>query len=126
MKVEKFEDLKCWQAARELVKVVFLASRTGELARDYGTKNQFKSAALSTMNNIAEGFGRFGDKDSIKFYDISQSSALEVKSMLYAFSDLGYLAADKIQEIMVKADGARNLTLAFIRYLRRRKGGPKG
>ncbi|HEY9489019.1 MAG TPA: four helix bundle protein, partial [Chryseosolibacter sp.] len=88
MKVQRFEDLRCWQAARQLVKLVFMAAKTGELARDFDTKYQIKKAALSSMNNIAEGFGRFGIKDSIKFYDISQSSAMEVKSMLYVLSDM--------------------------------------
>jgi len=117
MKVQKFEDLRCWQAARQLVKLVFLAARTGELARDFETKYQLKKAALSSMNNIAEGFGRYGKKDSIKFYNISQSSALEVKSMLYVLSDLSYLTEENIQEIKMKADETRNLTLAFIKYL---------
>src|SRR3989337_4260231 len=116
MKVQRFEDLRCWQAARQLVKLVFIAAKTGELARDFETKYQLKKAALSSMNNIAEGFGRYGKKDSIKFYNISQSSALEVKSMLYVLSDLNYLTEEKIQEIRLKADEARNLTLAFIRY----------
>ena len=117
MKIQKFEDLRCWQAARQLVKLVFLAARTGELARDFETKYQLKKAALSSMNNIAEGFGRYGKKDSIKFYNISQSSALEVKSMLYVLSDLCYLTEDKIQELKLKVDETRNLTLAFIKYL---------
>lgn len=116
MKVQQFEDLRCWQAARQLVKLVFLASRNGVLARDFETKYQIKKAALSSMNNIAEGFGRFGTKDSIKFYNISQSSALEVRSMLYVLSDLQYLAIEQIDDIRLKADETRNLTLAFIRY----------
>ena len=118
MKVQRFEDLRCWQAARQLVKLVFLACKTGALARDFDTKYQIKKAALSSMNNIAEGFGRFGIKDSIKFYDISQSSAQEVKSMLYVLSDLQYLTAEQIEEIRLKAEEARNLTLAFIKYNR--------
>ncbi len=86
-KVQRFEDLKCWQAARQLVKLVYFVSMTGELARDFDTKNQFRKAALASMNNIAEGFGRFGRKDFIRFLDISQSSVLEVQSMLYVLSD---------------------------------------
>jgi four helix bundle protein len=120
MKIEKFEDLHCWQAARSLVKLVYLASRTGELARDFDTRNQFRQAALSSMNNIAEGFGRFGRKDFIKFLNISQSSALEVRSMLYVLSDLEYMVEEKINEIRSKADETRNLTLGLIRYLNTR------
>lgn len=118
MKVEKFEDLRCWQAARQLVKLVFLAARSGALAKDFDTKYQLTKAALSSMNNIAEGFGRFGKKDSIKFYDISQSSALEVNSMTYVLSDLNYLTEHQILEIRLKAEETRNRTLAFIKYLR--------
>ena len=118
MKVQRFEDLRCWQAARELVKMVYMISRTGELARDFETRNQFRKAALSSMNNIAEGFGRFSKKDFIRFLDISQSSALEVQSMLYVLTDLEYFTIDKVQEIRLKADETKNLTLALIKYLR--------
>jgi four helix bundle protein len=118
MKVQRFEDLKCWQAARELVKMVYTISRTGELAKDFETKNQFRKAALSSMNNIAEGFGRFSRKDFIRFLDISQSSALEVQSMLYVLTDLEYLTTDRIEDIRLKAEETKNLTLALIKYLR--------
>ena len=123
MKVQRFEDLRCWQAARQMVKLVFVASGTGGLVRDMETKYQIKKAALSAMNNIAEGFGRFGIKDSIKFYNISQSSALEVKSMLYVLSDMNYLNDQQIEEIRLKADEARNLTLAYIKYQKNRLPG---
>lgn len=118
MKVQRFEDLKCWQAARELVKMVYTISRTGELAKDFETKNQFRKAALSSMNNIAEGFGRFSRKDFIRFLDISQSSALEVQSMLYVLTDLEYFTTDRIEDIRLKAEETKNLTLALIKYLR--------
>ena len=116
--IQRFEDLKCWQAARQLVKLIYLVSRTGEFVRDFDTKNQFRKAALASMNNIAEGFGRFGRKDFIRFLDISQSSVLEVQSMLYVLSDLEYVTEDKIIEIRLKSEETKNLTLAFIRYLR--------
>ncbi len=38
---------------------------------------QFISAADSVSANIAEGFGRYGKKDKIKFYRISYASAME-------------------------------------------------
>ena len=37
-KVEQFEDLKCWQAARELVKLVYLACEEGKLVKDFEQK----------------------------------------------------------------------------------------
>lgn len=120
MKVERFEDLRCWQAARQLVKLVFVACKTGMLSKDPEMKYQLKKAALSSMNNIAEGFGRFSPKDSIKFYDVSQASAQEVKSMTYALSDLEYLPLDAVEAIRLKAEETRNLTLALIKSIRTR------
>lgn len=56
--IKKFEDLECWKSARNLVKIVFDLSQVGELSKDWDTKSQIKRAALSIMNNLAEGFGR--------------------------------------------------------------------
>jgi four helix bundle protein len=121
-KVTRFEDLKCWMAARKLVKEVYTVSDAGRLAKDFDTKSQFKRAALSTMNNIAEGFGKFSNKEFIRFLDISQSSALEVKSMLYVLSDMNYLEEENITVLHGMVDDTKNLTLALIRYLRSKEG----
>lgn len=118
-KVTRFEDLKCWQLARELVKLVYQACKDSELSKDFDTRSQIKKAALSTMNNIAEGFGRYSNKEFIRFLDISQSSAIEVKSISYALEDMEYLSIEKIIQIREKAEEVKSSTLAFIRYLRK-------
>lgn len=120
-KIEKFEDLKCWQAARELVKMVYVGCEEGKFVKDFDTKSQMRRAALSTMNNIAEGFGRGSDKEFIRFLEIAQSSAMEVKSITYVLIDLNYLAEDKITEISKKAEETKSITLGLIRYLRNKK-----
>ena len=117
-KIERFEDLKCWQAARALVKESFIAATEGPLARDFDAKSQFKRAALSSMNNIAEGFGRFSDKEFIRFLDTAQSSVQEVESMLYVFEDLSYLPHEKIGSLRSKATNTKGLILGLIKYLR--------
>jgi four helix bundle protein len=120
-KIEKFEDLKCWQAARELVKMVYVGCEEGKFVKDFDTKSQMRRAALSTMNNIAEGFGRGSDKEFIRFLEIAQSSAMEVKSITYVLIDLNYLPEDKITEISKKAEETKSITLGLIRYLRNKK-----
>jgi four helix bundle protein len=117
MKVERFEELRCWQEARKLVKEVYLAAETGKLAKDFDTKSQIKRAALSSMNNIAEGFGKYSNKEFIRYLDIAHNSASEVKSILYVLLDLNYLPEEQIKKLQDKADEIKALTLAFIRYL---------
>lgn len=67
------------------------------------------------MNNIAEGFGRFGKKDKLKFFDTAKASAMEVKSMLYFLGDVEYLPIEKINELFRDVDAVINLTAGFIK-----------
>lgn len=78
-KVTRFEDLRCWQLARELVHNVYATAEAGKLARDFETKDQIKSASLSVMNNIAEGFGRFSNKELSGFWISFKAHALKLK-----------------------------------------------
>ncbi|MEM6522421.1 MAG: four helix bundle protein [Bacteroidota bacterium] len=117
-KIERFEDLNCWKEARELVKMVFLISRKEALKHDYALVKQLKSAALSVMNNIAEGFGRISDKEFIRFLDFSEGSAQEVRSMTYVLIDLNYIDEKEFHLLQTKVESTRNLVLGLIRYLR--------
>ena len=45
-KVNRFEDLRCWQASRKLVGNVYRLAETGRLSKDFETKGQLKRAAL--------------------------------------------------------------------------------
>lgn len=117
-KVERFEELKCWQKARELVAAVYnLCNQNSELARDFVTQKQLKAAALSTMNNIAEGFGRYSNKDFLKFLDYSSSSGMEVRSMLYALLDQKYISEKTFEEIYQLTIEHSNLTIGLIKYV---------
>ena len=53
MKFERFEDILAWQKARVLVNKVY---RAFSESKDYGFNDQIQRAAVSVMNNIAEGF----------------------------------------------------------------------
>ncbi len=117
-KVNRFEDLKCWQAARELVNLVYELSEQGKFKKDWDTKSQYRRAALSVMNNIAEGFMRYSNNEFIRFLNFAQSSAGEVKSMTYILEDQNYLPFEDIKKLHEKADKAINLTLGMIRYLK--------
>jgi len=120
-KVDRFEDLRCWQAARVLVNDVYRMSNDGIVSKDFDFRNQIRRAALSTMNNIAEGFGRYSKKDFTRFLEISLTSANEVKSLLYIAIDLQYLTLAKAIKKKEKAEGLKSMNLALIKYLNSRK-----
>ncbi len=93
-KVDKFEDLRIWQEARELVKDIYLDFKD---CSDWGFKKQIQDAGVSIMNNIAEGFERKSNKEFSRFLDISKASAGEVRSMYYSAEDLKYVDLETAQ-----------------------------
>ncbi len=115
--VASFESLKCWQASRALVSMVYNVSDSGKLARDFATKDQLRRAALSVMNNIAEGHGRGTVREFSRFLDIAHGSCTEVKSITYALEDLGYIPIESIEQIRAKADQVKGLVRGLIKYL---------
>lgn len=117
-KVSRFEHLKCWQASRKLVKEIYSLAESEKLFKDFETKSQIKRAALSTMSNIAEGFGKFSNREFIRYLDTAQSSALEVKSILYVLLDMNYILPEKFDILNRVVEDMRYLTLALIKYLR--------
>lgn len=119
MKIERFEDLKCWQEARKLGKMVSTLTRASVVKHDIIFCNQIRSAALSVMSNIAEGFESSADKESISFLNYARRSCGEVRNHLYAAVDDTYLTAQKFDELYEQACLTGKLISGFIAYLRR-------
>ena len=61
MKIERFEDIRAWQQARELANLVYDLTEQGNFARDFRLRDQIRDAASSIMHNIAEDFQRVYD-----------------------------------------------------------------
>ena len=60
MKIEKFEDIIAWQKGKKLTLNVYAMFKN---CKDFSFKNQIERAAVSIMNNVAEGFERKTNKD---------------------------------------------------------------
>jgi len=116
--IERFEDIKAWQRARELVRLVYgLSTPATKLGKDFGLRDQIRRAAVSVMSNIAEGFARKGDKEFKRFLSIALGSVAEVQSQLYAALDLGYFAKKDFQNAYDAALETGKLIAGFMQYL---------
>lgn len=86
MKFDKFEDMLVWQKAKDLSKKIY---KEFENSKDWGFKDQIQRAAVSIMNNIAEGFERKSHQEFKHFLFIAKGSCGETRSMLHLAIDLG-------------------------------------
>ena len=89
--VKRFEDLHAWQEARKLTSTVYRQTGMGSFAKDYGLKDQIQRAAVSSMNNTAEGFDCESRTEFARFLGIARRSTAEVQSLLYVAMDVGHI-----------------------------------
>src|SRR6476659_10725131 len=102
---ERFEDLRIWQEARDQVQAIYRSFQRGSAGHtDFGFRDQLQRAAVSVMNNIAEGFERKTPKDFAHFLDLSKGSCGEVRSMLYVAEDLNYVSPDQAALLRTEAE----------------------
>jgi len=91
--VQKFEDLKVYQQARELTNRVYRLTRQKGFAQDFGLVDQVRRAAVSVMSNIAEGFERGSNTEFTQFLYVAKGSCGEVRAQLAIALDQGYITS---------------------------------
>jgi four helix bundle protein len=118
MNYKRFEDLPCWQKARELCQEIFELINKGKFQRDFSLKDQIWRASGSIMDNIAEGFEDGSSREFLKFLGYSQRSCSEVQSQLYRSLDVNYITQDQFDRIYNHASECRKQIKGFRKYLR--------
>jgi len=115
--IERFEDIKAWQKARELARTIYRLTAKAKFNKDFGLREQIRKASISVMSNIAEGFARRGDKEFKRFLSIALGSTAEVQSQLYAALDLEYITKKEFQDAYDAAMEVDKLITGFMKYL---------
>ncbi|OGY53221.1 MAG: four helix bundle protein [Candidatus Buchananbacteria bacterium RIFCSPLOWO2_01_FULL_40_23b] len=95
MKIEKFEDIVAWQKSKDLTLTMY-SLFSG--SRDFSFRDQIQRAAISVMNNIAEGFERRTNKELKSFLFFAKGSCGEARSMLYLALSLKYISEEDFKK----------------------------
>lgn len=117
--VERFEELRIWQMARELCQEVYFHTETQPWKTDTRFVQQIRAAAGSVMDNIAEGFERDGNKEFIQFLYVAKGSCGEVRSQIIRASDTNFLNhtdAKRLYNVCLELSSA---IAAFIKSLKK-------
>ena len=117
-KFNKFEDIKAWQLARELVKETYKLTRDKNCSKDYGFKDQIQRSSISVMSNIAEGFERYNKKEFVNFLNFARASAGEARSQLYVALDLGYLSKENFDNLKNLCESISKHIWNLMKYLK--------
>jgi four helix bundle protein len=117
MIIERFDEIKAWQLARELTKKVYSLTKNEKFALDFGLKRQIQNAAGSAMHNIAEGFDSDTNAEFLRFLRYAKRSCSEVQSELYMALDQKYISKAEFQDVYNHAGQTRAAIRGFVKYL---------
>jgi len=116
-KIERFEDIKAWEMAKDLVVTVYRITGKGRFVHDFGLRDQIRRAAISAMSNIAEGFERGSKAEFCRFLRIAKGSCGEVRSQLYIAQELEYVDRQEFVSAKTQAEDLSKALSGFISYL---------
>ena len=100
MGVDRFEDLRVWQAAKQQCDRVGALLKLPAFEGDREISGQMNDASLSVMFNITEGFLRRRDKETLQFLRYAFASNGELKSAYYAAEGRNYLSASETADLI--------------------------
>lgn len=114
-----FESLHVWQNARVFVNAIYDLMEDN---KDWGFRDQIQRAAVSIMNNIAEGFESGSDAKYINFLNISKGSCSEVRNMLYLCLDRKFCTQEQFDELRLQSIQISSQLYKLIQFLAKDKG----
>lgn len=112
-----FEDSEAWKAARALAKSVYGLCRREPLARGFGLRDQLQRAAVSVMNNVAEGWESLHAAEKRQAYNLARRSCGEVRSMTYVLLDNNFVDLPQQEELLGQCIQTGKIITGLIRSL---------
>jgi four helix bundle protein len=110
-----FEKLNVYQKAKAFNLSVISFVDQESLNRNLS--NQLTRASLSILLNIAEGSGRFTDKDKRNFYVIARGSAFECAAIFDFLKDKNQIEIEKFKSFYLHLEEISKMLFAMIKKL---------
>jgi four helix bundle protein len=83
--------LRVWQEAMTMVTRLYRVTSVFPESERFGLTSQIRRAAVSVPSNIAEGAGRGGGKEFIRFLRVARGSLSELDAQLRIAENLGFV-----------------------------------
>jgi four helix bundle protein len=100
----RFQDLKIWQLAIQIADELFDIADNLDKKRLYRFAEQLRGSAMSSPNNIAEGFGSSSKKEFIQFLNVARRSTYENANILILLEKRGLVSTEYLTQLLVKLD----------------------
>ncbi len=116
-----FRDLLIWQKSMNLVTEVYQITNSFPKEEIYGLSSQIRRSSISIPSNIAEGYGRNGNTELLRFLNISISSLFEMQTQLEISFNLKDITEYQFSKINGESRELERMLSAFIKKLKERR-----
>jgi four helix bundle protein len=116
--MQSASNLRVTGQARLLARQVYQATAGFPSDERFGLTAQMRRAAVSIGSNIAEGCGRYGDRELAHFLQVALGSASELEFQCEIASDLGYLSVAAVQPLLTEVRRTKRMLAPLIKALR--------
>lgn len=113
-----YRRLIVWQKAHKLVLEIYRASESFPNEERYGLTAQIRRCAVSVAANIAEGYGRSGDRELERFLGIAQGSSSELSYQLLLARDLEYVGDETHERLHSSLSEVQKMLASFVSSVR--------
>lgn len=117
--MKNYKDLIVWQKAHTLVLSVYKATKGFPKEETYNLTSQLRRAGTSVPTNIAEGCGRYTQRDFARFLQNAQGSSQEVEYLLLLAYELGYLNETVYIDLNKKSTEVKAMLISLIKKVRK-------
>lgn len=118
MEIKSHKDLKVWQESMDFVMYIYEMTQDFPSTEQYGIVGQMRRAAVSIPSNIAEGAGRKGEKELIRFLFIALGSLSELETQMEISRRLGFISDVDFKNTEPKIYYIRKMLSGLIRSLK--------
>lgn|SRR5690554_4923927 len=112
-----YKKLQVWEKSHQLTLEMYQMLFTYPKEETFGLVSQMKRSSSSIPTNIAEGAGRFTNKDFARFLSIAYGSCNELEYQIILSRDLNYIDLDKGEKLFQKIKEIRKMLYALINKL---------
>ena len=115
--VDRFTNLRAWQACNSYKKAVYRLCLESPLAQDWKRRDQLEDSVAGPPRHLAEGFGRFSPPDFARFTVMARSSLMESQNHLRDAVDKNYITEETRLQLDALAEIALQEVTGLMEYL---------
>ncbi|MBK8550873.1 MAG: four helix bundle protein [Ignavibacteria bacterium] len=115
--MNEYKKLRIWQESVNLVKEIYLITKSFPSEEKYGLTNQLRRSAVSVPSNIAEGAGRNTKGEFKNFLGNANGSLFELETQLIISRDLNYIEKKSLELFLSKIEVLQKMIYNLIKTL---------